>query len=63
MYEAFLAKKRECQEPTENLTYEKFVGTLQRHKEQLVTRTGCRTVRFQVYIKDGKATLKAAPVR
>lgn len=63
VYEAFLAKKRECQEPTENLTYEKFIGTLQRHKEQLVTRTGCRTVRFQVYIKDGKATLKAAPVR
>lgn len=63
VYEAFLAKKRECQEPTENLTYEKFIGTLQRHKEQLITRTGCRTVRFQVYIKDGKATLKAAPVR
>ncbi len=63
VYEDFLAKKRECNEPTESLTYEKFVGTLQKHKEQLIARTGCRTVRFQVYIKDGKATLKASPVR
>jgi hypothetical protein len=63
VYEDFLAKKRECNEPTESLTYEKFVGTLQKHKDQLIARTGCRTVRFQVYVKEGKATLKASPVR
>lgn len=63
VFEEFVARKKECNEPTESLTYEKFIGTLQKHKEQLITRTGCRTVRFQVYIKDGKATLKASPVR
>lgn len=63
VYEQFLAKKRECGESIENLTFEKFSTTLQKNKEQLVAKTGCRTVRFQVYIKDGKATLKATPVR
>lgn len=63
VYEQFLAKKRECGEPIESLTFEKFSTTLQKHKDQLVTKTGCRTVRFQVYVKEGKATLKATPVR
>ena len=63
VYEQFVARKRECNEPTEALTYEKFAVTLQKHKEQLIAKTGARAVRFQVYIKDGKATLKAAPVK
>jgi len=28
-----------------------------------VQKYGCRTVRFQVYVKDGRAALKATPVR
>ncbi len=63
VYEQFLARKRECNEPIEGLTFEKFSTTLQKHKDQLITRTGCRAVRFQVYVKEGKATLKATPVR
>jgi hypothetical protein len=34
-----------------------------RNREQLVKKYQCRTVRFQVYEKDGKAALKATPVR
>jgi hypothetical protein len=29
----------------------------------LIAKYQCRTVRFQVYEKDGKAALKATPVR
>jgi hypothetical protein len=29
----------------------------------LVEKYSCRTVRFQVYVKDGKAALKATPVK
>ena len=29
----------------------------------LMDKHGCKTVKFQVYIKDGKAALKASPVR
>jgi hypothetical protein len=63
VYEQFVARKKECGEATENLTFEKFTTTLQKHKDQLIAKTGCRTVRFQVYIKEGKATLKATPVK
>jgi hypothetical protein len=63
IYEQFLATKRECGEPIDALTFEKFSGTLTKHREQLVSKTACRTVRFQVYVKDSKATLKATPVR
>lgn len=63
VYEQFLARKRECNEPIESLTFEKFSSTLQKHKDQLIAKTGCRAVRFQVYVKEGKATLKATPVR
>ncbi|HZA15077.1 MAG TPA: MXAN_5187 C-terminal domain-containing protein [Myxococcaceae bacterium] len=28
-----------------------------------MSRYNCRTVRFQVYVKEGKAALKATPVK
>ena len=28
-----------------------------------MAKTGCREVRFTVYVKDGKAALKATPVK
>jgi hypothetical protein len=63
VYESFLETRRRCNEPVENLTFEKFSVTLQRHKDALVSRTQCKGVRFTVYEKEGKATLKASPVR
>jgi hypothetical protein len=36
---------------------------LRDNKAALVTKHGCRTVRFSVYVKDGRAALKATPVR
>jgi hypothetical protein len=52
-----------CGEPSEGLTYDKFRLKLEKNKEQLVQKYGCRTVRFQVYVKEGRAALKATPVR
>ena len=36
---------------------------LRKNREQLVQKYACRTVRFAVYVKDGKAALKATPVK
>ena len=52
-----------CGEPTENVTFERFVSKLRDNREQLIRRLGCKSVRFQVYVKDGRAALKATPVR
>lgn len=63
VYEQFLAVKKSCNEPTTGLTYEKFSEKLVKNRDDLISKTGCREVRFTVYIKEGKAALKATPVK
>jgi hypothetical protein len=63
VFEEFLALKKQCNEPTSSLTFEKFQGTLERNKAALVARHQCTHVKFTVYLKDGKAALKASPVK
>jgi hypothetical protein len=63
VYEEFLAMKQECGEPTAGMTFEKFKSTLQRNKDALVQRHGVTRVKFTVYAKEGKAALKASPVK
>ena len=53
---------RRCGEPTEGVTYDKFSGKLRANRQQLISRYACKSVKFQVYVKDGKAALKATPV-
>ncbi|HEX8698361.1 MAG TPA: MXAN_5187 C-terminal domain-containing protein, partial [Myxococcaceae bacterium] len=36
---------------------------LRKNKDQLMTKYACRTVKFQVYVKENKAALKATPVK
>jgi hypothetical protein len=63
VFRNFVATRQQCGEPADGLTYEKFAQKLQKNREQLITRYNCRTVRFQVYVKEGKAALKATPVK
>jgi hypothetical protein len=63
VYEEFRTVKQQCGEPVDTLTFEKFKATLQRNKDALVARHGCARVKFTVYVKDGKAALKASPVK
>ena len=63
IFDDFIAKKRDCGESTAGLTRDKFLQKLRDNKASLVAKHHCRTVRFSVYIKDGKAALKATPVR
>lgn len=63
VFQQFVAMREKCGEPADGLTYEKFSAKLRKNKEQLVAKYNCRTVRFQVHAKDGKAALKATPVR
>jgi hypothetical protein len=63
IFDDFLAKKRDCGESTAGLTRDKFLQKLRDNKASLVAKHNCRTVRFSVYVKDGKAALKATPIR
>jgi len=63
VFREFAATRDQCGEPNDGLTYDKFVAKLRKNKEQLVQKYACKTVRFQVYVKEGKAALKATPVK
>ncbi len=63
VYKDFLAIKRQCGENVSSLTYERFAEKLRKNRETLVKNYSCKSVKFQVYIKDGKAALKATPVK
>ena len=63
VFREFVSTREKCGEPADGLTYDKFVTKLKKNKEQLVAKYNCKSVRFQVYVKDGKAALKATPVR
>jgi hypothetical protein len=63
VFEDFVRTKKQCGEPIDGLTFEKFSNTLKKNRDALVKRHGCRRVKFSVYVKDGKASLKATPVR
>jgi hypothetical protein len=63
VYEEFLAVKQQCGENTAGMTFEKFKSTLQRNKDALVQQRGVTRVKFTVYVKEGKAALKASPVK
>jgi len=63
VYDEFLRTKKQCDEPTDGLSFDKFQNTLRKNRDALVQRHQCKRVRFSVYIKDGRASLKATPVK
>jgi hypothetical protein len=63
VYEEFVETKKKCGENIEGFTYEKFEQTLKKNRDVLVSRHGATRVKFSVYVKEGKAALKASPVK
>jgi hypothetical protein len=63
VYESFVRLKEECGESVDGFTYEKFEKTLEKHQAAIIQRHGVAQVKFSVYVKDGKAALKASPQR
>ncbi|MCC6750950.1 MAG: hypothetical protein IT371_25060 [Deltaproteobacteria bacterium] len=63
VYNDFLSLKRQCGEDVSNLTFDRFAAKLHKNRDSLIERYGCKSVKFQVYIKDGKAALKATPLK
>jgi hypothetical protein len=62
VFQDFVNLKQQCGESIEGFSYEKFEQTLKKKNEDLLTRHGAKRVKFSVYVKDGKAALKASPI-
>jgi len=64
VFTQYVAIRQQCGESTEELTYDKFAVTLRKNREQIImSRPDAKDVRFTVYVKAGKASLKASPVK
>jgi predicted secreted protein len=63
IFEEYLALRARCGESTTSVSPDKFFAKLQSNRDQLIAKYSCRTARFSVYVKDGKAAIKATPVR
>jgi hypothetical protein len=63
VFDKFVETKKQCGEPTAGLSYERFLVTLRKNRDQIVSRHGAKKVRFNVHVKNGKAALKATPIR
>ena len=62
VFQDFVSLKQQCGENTDGFSYEKFEQTLKKKNEELLSRHGARRVKFSVYVKEGKAALKASPL-
>lgn len=62
-YQDFIRIKKQCGEPTDGLTFEKFSVILRKNRDQLAEKHGVKRVKFSVYVKEGRASLKATPVK
>jgi hypothetical protein len=62
VFQDFVSLKQQCGESTDGFSYDKFEQTLKKKNEDLLTRHGAKRVKFSVYIKEGKAALKASPI-
>src|SRR5262249_51932080 len=58
VFDVFVATRAQCGESADGITYEKFASKLRSNRDQLVQKYNWRTVRFHVYVKDGKAALR-----
>ena len=64
VFSQYVALRQQCGESTDELTYDRFAVTLRKNREQIImSRPDARDVRFTVYVKAGKASLKASPVK
>jgi hypothetical protein len=63
VYEEFVKTRQQCGEDTDQLTYERFTAKLMKNRKSIIEKYNSKSVRFQVYVKQGKAALRAVPVR
>jgi hypothetical protein len=63
VFESYVRARRHTGEPVDALTYERVRATLLREAPKIAERNGAARVEYQVVVRDGRAILKAIPVK
>ena len=61
VYRAYVEAKRRCNEDTTRLSFDAVAASLKRQVPELLERHKARDVEYRVFVKDGKAILRAVP--
>ena len=61
VYRAYVEAKRRCNEDTTRLSFDAVAASLKRQVPELLERHNARDVEYRVFVKDGKAILRAVP--
>lgn len=59
VYDAIIEAKRQCGEPTDDLSFPRFHHMVASKTDALKERSGCDRVRFSVSVEDGRVSFKA----
>lgn len=62
VYDQLIEARRKTGQAT-NISFDSIQSTLQKQEKAIKAQYGCDSVRFKVSIQDGKAKMKAVPVR
>lgn len=63
VFTEYMGVRTQTGESTRGLTLDKFRERLDENRKAIVAKYNCRSARFAVYIKDGKAAIRATPVK
>ena len=63
LFHSYQAARKACGEATDKHTHAKFLERVLKNREEIIAKTGCKDVSFEAIIKEGKASLKATPIR
>jgi hypothetical protein len=61
VYRAYVEAKRRCNEDTARLSFDAVAASLKKQVPELLQRHRARDVEYRVFVKDGKAILRAVP--
>lgn len=61
VYRAYVDAKRRCNEDTTRLSFDAVAASLKKQVPELLQRHNARDVEYRVFVKDGKAVLRAVP--
>lgn len=63
VFDEFVGSKQRLGELVDNISFEGFSAKLRRSEQQLIDKHGCRSVRFQVVVRDRQVSLRPQLVR
>ena len=63
VFNQFKDTRASCGEDVSRLTFERFKKKLDKNRAAILERYQCKDVRFEVYVKAGKAAIRAIPVK